>query len=79
MTRTPAPPSPVHPDRFLRCQEALDGAFATAAAAAVKAGWHPEEVAAAMVEIACCLYLPTAVSSAILRTSRKGDGKGHVR
>jgi hypothetical protein len=52
MTQTPSPPSPTHPDRFLRCQEALDDAFATAVEAAVEAGWHPEEVAAAMVEIA---------------------------
>jgi hypothetical protein len=52
MGRIPSPPSDGHPDRFVRCQEAMDDAFALVAAAAVEAGWHPEEVAAALVELA---------------------------
>lgn len=46
------PPAGHHPDRFLRCQEALGRVFARCADAAVEAGWRPEEVAAALAELA---------------------------
>jgi hypothetical protein len=52
MTRLPPPPSSGHPDRFLQCQEAMDDAVASVASAAVDTGWTPEEVAAALVELA---------------------------
>lgn len=46
-----------HPDRFLDCQEALSSGFAKVASTAVAAGWDPEEVAAALVELADHLML----------------------
>jgi hypothetical protein len=52
MNRNPSLPDSDDPDRFLRCQESMDDAFAGVAASAVLAGWHPEEVAAALVELA---------------------------
>ncbi|WP_220326906.1 hypothetical protein [Rhizobium wenxiniae] len=54
MKRIAAPATDKHPDRFLQCQEAMAGAFSEAA---VKAGWRPEEVSAAMVELADHLML----------------------
>lgn len=46
-------PSPEwEPDRLLRCQESMEDAVLTAAEAAALAGWSPEEVAAALVELA---------------------------
>lgn len=47
-----APPSAGHPDRFLKCQEAIDDAFALVASTAIEAGWDREEVASALVELA---------------------------
>lgn len=48
-----APPPPdLHPDRFLRCQEALANGVSEVALAGIAAGWRPEEVAAALVELA---------------------------
>ncbi|TBZ14677.1 hypothetical protein [Rhizobium leguminosarum] len=52
MDLLPSPPPDGHPDRFLKCQEVIDDAFSLIAAAAVEAGWKPEEVAAALVELA---------------------------
>ncbi|WP_313200300.1 hypothetical protein [Rhizobium sp.] len=52
MKRVLPPTTDKHPDRFLQCQEAMAGAFADVATAAVKAGGNPEEVASAMVELA---------------------------
>jgi hypothetical protein len=52
MDRLASPPAGDHPDRFLCCQEALDGAFSSIGDAAVAAGWSDEEVAAALVELA---------------------------
>lgn len=46
-----------HPDRFLHCQEAMCSDFAKIAAAAIAAGWDPEEVATALVELADNLML----------------------
>lgn len=57
MNRIAAPKTDKHPDRFLQCQEAMAGAFSEVAMAAVKAGWNPEEVSAAMVELADHLML----------------------
>lgn len=46
------PPTPDdHPDRFLQCQEAMAG-VTEVALSAIDAGWKPEEVAAALVELA---------------------------
>jgi len=47
-----APSPESEPDRLLRCQEALEDAILTAAEAAALARWSPEEVAAALVELA---------------------------
>jgi hypothetical protein len=52
MNRIAAPKTDKHPDRFLQCQKAVAGAFVDVAMAAVEAGWRPEEVSAAMVELA---------------------------
>ncbi len=57
MDRIPSPPADGHPDRFLRCQEAMDDVVAAVALAGVDAGWTPEEVAAALVEPADNLML----------------------
>lgn len=46
------PPSEAHPDRLLRCQEALEDAVLAAVDAVSLAGWTPEEVAAALIELA---------------------------
>lgn len=43
--------------RFLDCQEALSSGFAKVASTAVAAGWDPEEVPAALVELADHLML----------------------
>ena len=45
------PPAGTAPDRFLRCQEAIADGVSDVALAAVSAGWCPEEVAAALVEL----------------------------
>ncbi|WP_312408699.1 hypothetical protein [Rhizobium sp.] len=52
MKRVLPPTTDKNPDRFLQCQEAMAGAFSDVALEAVKAGWNPEEVASAMVELA---------------------------
>jgi hypothetical protein len=52
MKRISPPTTDRHPDRFLQCQEAMAGAFSEVAMAAVQAGWKPEEIASAMVELA---------------------------
>lgn len=52
MKRIFPPTTEKHPDRFLQCQEAMAGAFTDVAMAAMEAGWKPEEVASAMVELA---------------------------
>lgn len=41
----------------MRCQEAIDDVVAAVALAAVGAGWKPEDVAAALVELANNLML----------------------
>jgi hypothetical protein len=51
MTPIP-PPHEDHPDRFLRCQEALEDLLLAAVEHAVGVGWTSEEVAAALVELA---------------------------
>lgn len=52
MKRVLPPTTDKHPDRFLQCQEAMAGAVSEVALETVKAGWNPEEVASAMVELA---------------------------
>ena len=52
MSNAESPPPDEHPDRFVRCQEHMEAAFSAVAEAAVKSGWRPEEVAAALVELA---------------------------
>ncbi|MBO0145379.1 hypothetical protein JZX87_30105 [Agrobacterium sp. Ap1] len=52
------PPTPhKHLDRFLQCQDAMAGPLTDIAMSAVNAGWNPEEVAAALVELADHLML----------------------
>ena len=76
MNRIPSPPANGHPDRFLRCQEAMDDAVAAVASAAIDAGWTPEEVAAALVELADNLMLSVLANRdlerdlAVLRSGR---------
>jgi hypothetical protein len=45
MKRNPSLLESDDPDRFLRCQEAMEDVFRTMAAKAIGAGWHAEEVA----------------------------------
>lgn len=53
-----APPSTNrHPDRFLALQDAMADEISDLAISAVDAGWGPEEVAAALVELADHLML----------------------
>jgi hypothetical protein len=52
MDRFAPPPEGDHPDRFLRCQEAMEDAFARIGEAAAAVGWSEEEIAAALVELA---------------------------
>lgn len=53
-----APPSTNrHPDRFLLLQEAMADGVSELAVSAIDAGWRPEEVAAALVELADHLML----------------------
>ncbi|GGG06765.1 hypothetical protein [Rhizobium wenxiniae] len=66
MKRVLPPTTDKHPDRFLQCQEAMAGAFADVATAAVKAGGNPEEVASAMVELAD----PRTPIATLLETAR---------
>ncbi len=48
-----APPPPdFHPDRFVRYQEALADGVSEVALSAIQAGWQPEEIAPALVELA---------------------------
>jgi hypothetical protein len=46
------PPMNRHPDRFLVLQEAMADGVSDLAISAAHAGWGPEEVAAALVELA---------------------------
>jgi len=41
-----------HPDRHLDCQMAMEDALRDLADAAVEAGWEPDEVRAALLELA---------------------------
>ena len=52
MKAVASPPPGNHPDRFLKCQEALADSLSEVALAGMAAGWRPEEVAAALVELA---------------------------
>jgi hypothetical protein len=52
MKRIASPSINRNPDRFLQCQEAMADEVADVALSAVTAGWQPEEVAAALVELA---------------------------
>lgn len=66
MDRLASPPAGDHPDRFLRCQEALEDAFSSIGDAAAAAGWSEEEVAAALVELADN-YMLALISNRSLR------------
>jgi len=82
MDRIPSPPADGHPDSFLRCQEATDDVMAAVALAAVDAGWTPEEVAAALVELANNLMLSVLANRDLDRNLaglRSGRAQGHVR
>lgn len=52
MKRIAPPSTSRHPDRFLLCHEAVEDQVTDIALSAVNAGWQPEEVAAALVELA---------------------------
>ena len=52
MRPVPSLPKNTEPDRFLKCQEAMADGVSDVALSAIKAGWRPEEVAAALVELA---------------------------
>lgn len=52
MKRIFPPTTERHPDRFLQCQKAMAGAFSEVPLAAVEAGWKPEDIVSAMVELA---------------------------
>lgn len=75
MTDIAPPPAGIHPDRFLRCQEAMADALSDIALSAIQAGWQPEEVAAALVELADHLMLGLIANRqvAIDLTSFQGD------
>lgn len=62
------PPSGIHPDRFLQCQEALSDGLSDVALAAIAAGWRPEEVAAALVELADYVMLGVLATQDFERT-----------
>ncbi|KQZ55138.1 hypothetical protein ASD54_07625 [Rhizobium sp. Root149] len=62
MKQLTPPPTANHPDRFLRCQEAMADPFTEIALSAVEAGWNPEEVAAALVELADHLMIGMIVN-----------------
>jgi len=49
MTKSPLDPDP---DRSIRCQEHMDAAISAVTDHAIRSGWSPEEVAAALVELA---------------------------
>jgi putative SOS response-associated peptidase YedK len=58
----------------LQCQEALTDSFTTAAASAIAAGWHPEEVAADLVELADNYMLSVLANRDLVRiTMPAGD------
>ncbi len=67
MNPIPSPPAEGDPDRFLRCQDAMDDLVAAVALAAVDAGWTPEEVAAALVELADNLMLSVLANRGLER------------
>ncbi len=53
MSKIPPPTVPNdHPDRFIRCQDALHGKFKDLVECAVSAGWRPEEVLVSLIELA---------------------------
>ncbi|WP_426232075.1 hypothetical protein [Pararhizobium sp. DWP3-4] len=62
MKQITPPSTDNHPDRFLRCQEAMADPFTDVALSAVEAGWNPEEIAAALVELADHLMLGMIVN-----------------
>lgn len=51
-----------YPDRFLDCQESMEEAIKAVLEQAVAAGWEPEEVHCALVELADNLLL-TAIAT----------------
>jgi hypothetical protein len=81
MDRTAPPTTDKHPDRFLQCQEAMADALTDVALSAVEAGWRPEEVASALVELADRLMLGLIVNrdldddlTILKRRGRAADG-----
>jgi hypothetical protein len=56
------PPMNRNPDRFLVLQEEMADGVSELAVSAMEAGWRPEEVAAALVELADHLMLGVIAS-----------------
>lgn len=52
MRKIASPTTEKHPDRFLALQEAMADDVSDVCLSAIRAGWEPEEVAAALVELA---------------------------
>jgi hypothetical protein len=74
------PPHEAHPDRFLHCQEQMETAFTAMVEAAVLSGWHPEEVAAALVELADNHMLAVLAHRDLWRAlALDGTGDSNVR
>lgn len=61
---------PDDPDRFVRCQEALEKAFGEVASRAVAAGWKDDEVAGALVELADAHALTVLDKASVCLTLR---------
>ncbi len=52
MKATKQVPLDFDPDRSIRCQEHMDAAISVVTDNAIQSGWSPDEVAAALVELA---------------------------
>lgn len=52
MGRIASPATDNHPDRFLALQDAMADDVSNICLSAIEAGWKPEEVVAALVELA---------------------------
>ena len=52
MRKIASPTTEKHPDRLLALQEAMADAVSDVCLSAIRAGWEPAEVAAALVELA---------------------------
>jgi len=77
MSKIPPPTvSNDHPDRFVRCQDALHVEFQEFFDRAVNAGWRPEEVLISLIELAdnqaLMMQANAEVEAALKVLKRKG-------